>query len=62
MEIVFEKCPKGVRKIKFWHEGQDTQFWKGHYGSKMAGGVVKIKFDSLDPTVPETNILSQLTS
>ncbi|XP_018331071.1 F-box only protein 6-like [Agrilus planipennis] len=41
--------PKGVRKINFMHEGKDKQFWKGYYGSKMAGAVVRIDFDSIQP-------------
>lgn len=49
MEMVISGYPKNVKKLIFEHEGQDTQFWKGHYGSKMAGGVVKILFDSIEP-------------
>ncbi|XP_066999154.2 F-box only protein 44 isoform X2 [Anabrus simplex] len=32
----------GVRYIRFYHGGIDTQFWAGHYGSKMSGACVKI--------------------
>ncbi|XP_022920608.1 F-box only protein 6-like [Onthophagus taurus] len=31
-----------VESIEFRHCGQDTQFWAGHYGMKMAGAVVKL--------------------
>ena len=34
----------GVRYVEFWDKGKDTQFWAGHYGSKMAGATVKIVF------------------
>ncbi|GLV43987.1 hypothetical protein CBL_12717 [Carabus blaptoides fortunei] len=47
VEIACDNYGKGVTDIEFYHEGVDTQFWAGHYGSKMAGGVVKILFDSL---------------
>lgn len=32
----------GLRYIKFFHGGMDLLFWKGHYGSKMAGPYLKI--------------------
>lgn len=48
---IAEKYSCEVNMIVFQHEGKDTQFWKGHYGSKMAGGVVKIMFDSIVPLV-----------
>ncbi|XP_063908730.1 F-box only protein 6-like isoform X2 [Zophobas morio] len=51
VEMVVKNYPSGVRSIVFQHEGRDTQFWKGHYGSKMAGGVVKILFDSIEPLI-----------
>lgn len=47
MTMILEDYPDDVTKLIFEHEGKDLQFWKGHYGSKMAGGVVKILFDSL---------------
>lgn len=42
MEYSLSDYCAGVRYIEFTHEGKDTQFWSGHYGSKMAGGVVKL--------------------
>lgn len=39
---VFRDYPKGVRFVKFWHYGSDTQFWAGHYGAKMAGGSIRV--------------------
>lgn len=36
-----------ILHLIFEHEGHDTQFWKGHYGSKMAGAVVKFQFDTI---------------
>ncbi|XP_075212144.1 F-box only protein 44-like isoform X2 [Lycorma delicatula] len=38
----FSNYGPGVRYIRFYHGGMDSQFWAGHYGSKMAGGVVKL--------------------
>ncbi|XP_072376927.1 F-box only protein 6-like [Diabrotica undecimpunctata] len=49
MEIMVEEYDKSLRTLVFQHEGVDTQFWKGHYGSKMAGGVVKFLFESMQP-------------
>lgn len=37
---VFDNFGPGVRYIKFAHSGKDSQFWKGHYGSKMTGASV----------------------
>uniref|UniRef100_A0A1B6KWT8 F-box domain-containing protein n=1 Tax=Graphocephala atropunctata TaxID=36148 RepID=A0A1B6KWT8_9HEMI len=36
----FKNYGPGVRFILFRHGGRDTQYWAGHYGSKMAGGSV----------------------
>lgn len=49
MEITVTEYPEGIKGIIFEHEGRDTQFWAGRYGSKMAGGVVKLLFDSIEP-------------
>ncbi|RZC35566.1 F-box only protein 6 [Asbolus verrucosus] len=49
VELVVKDYPDGVKSIVFQHQGCDTQFWAGHYGSKMAGGVLKILFDSIEP-------------
>ncbi|CAG9859983.1 unnamed protein product [Phyllotreta striolata] len=48
VELLVEDYPKNVKTLVFEHEGNDTQFWKGHYGSKMAGGVVKFLFESIE--------------
>jgi len=39
---VFTQYGPGLRYVKFCHSGQDTQFWAGHYGSKMAGASVTL--------------------
>ena len=39
---MFQKYGPGVRFIRFYHGGKDTQFWAGHYGSKMSGACVKL--------------------
>ncbi|KAK0169939.1 hypothetical protein PV328_010564 [Microctonus aethiopoides] len=36
----------GLRAISFAHSGSDALFWAGHYGSKMAGASVIMKFKS----------------
>uniref|UniRef100_A0A1B6J9E4 F-box domain-containing protein n=1 Tax=Homalodisca liturata TaxID=320908 RepID=A0A1B6J9E4_9HEMI len=36
----FRNYGPDVRFLLFHHEGIDTQFWAGYYGSKMAGGSV----------------------
>lgn len=45
--MTFENYGQGLRYIVFEHEGVDTQFWAGHYGSKMSGGVVKLSFPEI---------------
>ena len=40
----FSNYGPGVRYVEFWDKGKDTQFWAGHYGSKMAAAVVKMVF------------------
>ncbi|XP_013791526.1 F-box only protein 44-like [Limulus polyphemus] len=42
---LFEHYPPGVRYIQFRHSGKDTQFWAGHYGSKMCGAKVTFVFN-----------------
>ncbi|KAJ8970261.1 hypothetical protein NQ317_018124 [Molorchus minor] len=37
VEVLVKDYPRNITKLIFEHEGSDTQFWKGHYGSKMAG-------------------------
>ncbi|XP_066156177.1 F-box only protein 6-like [Euwallacea fornicatus] len=48
-ELYLSDYPLDIMRIHFCHEGQDRQFWKGHYGSKMAGGVLKFLLDSIEP-------------
>uniref|UniRef100_V5III4 Putative f-box associated region n=1 Tax=Ixodes ricinus TaxID=34613 RepID=V5III4_IXORI len=45
----FNDYPKGVRYVRFAHLGTDTQFWAGHYGAKMAGGMVRIAAEQTNP-------------
>ncbi|XP_033097735.1 F-box only protein 44-like [Anneissia japonica] len=45
VEHTFKNYGKGVRFIRFIHRGKDSQFWAGHYGSKMAGAQVRILID-----------------
>ena len=48
VEHTFTNYPDGVVAVNFYHGGTDTQFWAGHYGSKMSGASVTI---SLPPPV-----------
>jgi hypothetical protein len=41
VEHVFENYGEGLRLIVVHHSGKDTQFWAGHYGSKMTGTLLK---------------------
>jgi len=41
----FTEYGEGVRYILFQSCGKDTQFWQGHYGSKMAKASVILSFD-----------------
>ncbi|KAK9872628.1 hypothetical protein WA026_018761 [Henosepilachna vigintioctopunctata] len=49
VEVVLQDYKEEVSDIVFEHAGVDNQFWLGHYGPKMAGGVVKLLFDSMEP-------------
>ncbi|KAJ8922010.1 hypothetical protein NQ315_008649 [Exocentrus adspersus] len=49
VELLVDQYSPDVLVLVFGHEGHDTQFWKGHYGSKMAGAVVRFVFDSIQP-------------
>ena len=44
VEHVFKDYGSGVRFVRFADGGKDTQFWAGHYGSKMAGARMFISF------------------
>lgn len=41
----FENYGPGVRYVLFQSYGKDRQFWAGHYGPKMAGASLMLKFD-----------------
>ncbi|KAK0162361.1 hypothetical protein PV327_008705 [Microctonus hyperodae] len=45
-EHEFSDYGLGLKTISFEHSGSDTLFWAGHYGSKMAGASVIMKFKS----------------
>ncbi|KAF2904275.1 hypothetical protein ILUMI_01894 [Ignelater luminosus] len=55
IEITIMEYPENIEELVFEHEGCDTQFWAGHYGSKMAGGVLKLLFDSIEPLPVDEN-------
>ncbi|XP_050038738.1 F-box only protein 6-like [Dermacentor andersoni] len=50
---VFRDYPSGVRFVQFQHYGCDTQFWAGNFGSKMAGGVVRVRGNKQEPVAAE---------
>uniref|UniRef100_A0A023GJX8 Putative f-box only protein 6 n=1 Tax=Amblyomma triste TaxID=251400 RepID=A0A023GJX8_AMBTT len=52
---VFRDYPSGVRFVQFQHSGTDTQSWSGHYGSKMAGGVVRVRGQKQEATNAEAS-------
>lgn len=37
-----------VRYLVFVHDGKDSQFWKGHYGTKFARSCVRFRFREPD--------------
>lgn len=41
---VFDVYLPGVRYLRFADAGKDTQFWAGHYGSKMAAANARVRF------------------
>ncbi|KAL3278551.1 hypothetical protein HHI36_016098 [Cryptolaemus montrouzieri] len=49
IQVLLKDYPNGVEGVLFEHCGVDNQFWAGHYGPKMAGGVVKFVFESMEP-------------
>jgi hypothetical protein len=40
----FDAYSPGVRFLRFADAGKDTQFWAGHYGSKMAAAWARVTF------------------
>ncbi|KAF5294644.1 hypothetical protein FQA39_LY02776 [Lamprigera yunnana] len=61
MEILITDYPSGSRAISFENRGSNTQSWKGHYGVKMAGGVIRFLFKSMEPllTDAEGNVITK---
>ena len=43
-EHTFADYGEGVRYFRFADGGKDSQYWAGHYGSKMAAASARIKF------------------
>lgn len=60
MSHEFVKYGPGVRKIVFLHAGKDLTFWKGHYGSKMAGACILIKIPNCPSDVTEEDAMDIL--
>ncbi len=49
VELVFKQVNKeDANSIVFNHSAKDNKFWKGHYGPKMAGSLVKILFNTME--------------
>ncbi|KAK4883133.1 hypothetical protein RN001_006452 [Aquatica leii] len=55
MQLLISDYPNGLEAINFENEGRNTQSWKGHFGIKMAGGVVKFVFESIQPLTIDGN-------
>ncbi|KAF5298634.1 hypothetical protein FQR65_LT09730 [Abscondita terminalis] len=49
MQLLVTDYPDGMEAITFENEGCNTQSWKGHFGVKMAGGLIKFDFQSIEP-------------
>lgn len=45
---MFSNYGSGVRFLRFADAGKDTQFWAGHYGSKMAAAWARVWFSELN--------------
>lgn len=58
VKYTFCDYPSGVRYVRFVHTGRDTQFWSGYYGTKMAGGSVRV---SGKLSLPGTNQWASVT-
>uniref|UniRef100_A0A914Q2E3 FBA domain-containing protein n=1 Tax=Panagrolaimus davidi TaxID=227884 RepID=A0A914Q2E3_9BILA len=43
VKLEIHAYPPGVRYIQITSSGQDTQFWEGHYGVKIAGSELLLK-------------------
>ncbi|KAJ1526142.1 hypothetical protein ONE63_009303 [Megalurothrips usitatus] len=53
----FSNYDKEVAAIVFTHKGKDTQFWAGHYGSKITGARVYVTFpgcEEIEDPLPAT--------
>ncbi|XP_050305774.1 F-box only protein 6-like [Anthonomus grandis grandis] len=63
VELVYNNySPYKIDSIGFVHGGRDDQFWKGHYGSKMAGGVLKFDFASIQPLPEDESFSAEMCS
>ncbi|KAK9298212.1 hypothetical protein QLX08_008372 [Tetragonisca angustula] len=49
----FRNYGPGLRKICFYHGGNDQLFWAGHYGSKMAGACVYAKIPTCNNNISQ---------
>ncbi|KAL1449818.1 hypothetical protein WDU94_002291 [Cyamophila willieti] len=62
VENKFENYPPGVRYVLFHHEGVDSQFWRGHYGSKMTQSTVFLIPSGIQYEISMENNLPLYTS
>ena len=44
LQHTFRDYGHGVRYLRFADAGKDTQYWAGHYGSKMAAAWARVRF------------------
>ncbi|XP_043930027.1 F-box only protein 27-like [Protopterus annectens] len=48
VSCVFRDYGSGVRYVSFLHRGKDTQFWAGHYGSRITNSTVVVRENRLE--------------
>uniref|UniRef100_A0AC34F5M3 FBA domain-containing protein n=1 Tax=Panagrolaimus sp. ES5 TaxID=591445 RepID=A0AC34F5M3_9BILA len=49
IEVKLQSYPSKARYIQIHSSGQDTQFWQGHYGVKIAGSELKMFLNDIPP-------------
>lgn len=49
MECQIDYYPETLTMLYFEHSGQNIELFRGHFGTKMAGAVVRFVFDSIKP-------------
>ncbi|XP_043929453.1 uncharacterized protein LOC122803834, partial [Protopterus annectens] len=58
VSCVFRNYGPGVRFVKFFHRGKDTQWWAGHYGSRITNSTVIVSLQRTD-LLPDIEIIEK---